>query len=128
MADDGMKLADPDVIGEVIDGEAVLINLATGCYYSVRGAGAQLLQQLLDGVSLEAVRSAHAATIAEVDRFIDELVSEAILQPTPASSASGATTVEGDLVLERFTDMQELLLLDPIHDVSSAGWPNLPSN
>jgi hypothetical protein len=26
-------------------------------------------------------------------------------------------------VLERYTDMQELLLLDPIHDVDQTGWP-----
>jgi hypothetical protein len=27
-------------------------------------------------------------------------------------------------VLERYTDMQELLLLDPIHDVDESGWPH----
>jgi hypothetical protein len=25
--------------------------------------------------------------------------------------------------LTKFTDMQDLLLLDPIHDVGSGGWP-----
>jgi hypothetical protein len=27
-------------------------------------------------------------------------------------------------VLERYTDMQELLFLDPIHDVDESGWPH----
>ncbi len=26
-------------------------------------------------------------------------------------------------VLESYSDMQDLLLLDPIHDVDDAGWP-----
>ncbi len=26
-------------------------------------------------------------------------------------------------VLETFSDMQEILLLDPVHDVDKAGWP-----
>ena len=31
-------------------------------------------------------------------------------------------------VLEKFTDMAELLLLDPIHEVDDSGWPNKPPN
>ena len=27
-------------------------------------------------------------------------------------------------ILNKYNDMQELLLLDPIHDVDEAGWPN----
>jgi hypothetical protein len=27
-------------------------------------------------------------------------------------------------VLEKFTDMHDLLLMDPIHEVSDAGWPH----
>jgi hypothetical protein len=26
--------------------------------------------------------------------------------------------------LNKYTDMQELLLLDPVHEVSEAGWPS----
>ena len=29
--------------------------------------------------------------------------------------------------IERFTDMQELLLLDPIHEVDDTGWPHTPA-
>ena len=30
--------------------------------------------------------------------------------------------------LSKFGDMQDLLLLDPIHDVDQQGWPNSPEN
>jgi hypothetical protein len=29
-------------------------------------------------------------------------------------------------VLHKFTDMQDLLLVDPVHDVGDAGWPHRP--
>jgi hypothetical protein len=28
-------------------------------------------------------------------------------------------------VLQKYTDMEDMLLLDPIHDVDETGWPNL---
>jgi hypothetical protein len=28
-------------------------------------------------------------------------------------------------VLQKYTDMQDLLLLDPIHDTDETGWPNI---
>jgi hypothetical protein len=31
-------------------------------------------------------------------------------------------------VLNKYTDMQELLLLDPIHDVNAQGWPESPES
>ena len=30
--------------------------------------------------------------------------------------------------LERFTDMEDLLLLDPVHDVEEMGWPHVNPN
>jgi hypothetical protein len=30
--------------------------------------------------------------------------------------------------LSRFDDMQEMLLLDPIHDVAETGWPHRPAD
>jgi hypothetical protein len=29
-------------------------------------------------------------------------------------------------MLQKFTDMQDLLLLDPIHEVDESGWPRVP--
>jgi hypothetical protein len=31
-------------------------------------------------------------------------------------------------VLEKFTDMQDLILLDPVHEVDERGWPHVPRN
>jgi hypothetical protein len=30
-------------------------------------------------------------------------------------------------ILEKFTDLATMLLLDPVHDVNEEGWPHLPA-
>ncbi len=65
--------------------------------------------------------------------LIDELVAESLIVPAkdaPVGASSeplGTAGPEAPFVLpvlERYTDMQELLLLDPIHDVDESGWPH----
>jgi len=46
--------------------------------------------------------------------------------PSPASTRKPSLLADAPFVLpvlERYTDMQELLLIDPIHDVDETGWP-----
>jgi hypothetical protein len=30
-------------------------------------------------------------------------------------------------LFEKFTDMEAMLLLDPVHDVDDEGWPHMPA-
>jgi hypothetical protein len=49
--------------------------------------------------------------------------------PRPADSASSASSLPTEFVapvLSKYTDMQEFMLIDPIHDVEEeAGWPHV---
>jgi hypothetical protein len=127
----------PPVIHQTLDGEVIVVNLDTGTYYSITGSGTQIWTALLDGVSSDAVAAAarqrYAATPdAEeaVRAFVELLVDEQLLAPAAATAASEPSEVlagSADFApprLERYTDMQELLMLDPIHDVDEQGWPN----
>ena len=42
---------------------------------------------------------------------------------TTQTTASGETSPFVTPTLSRYTEMQDLLLLDPIHDVDDSGWP-----
>ena len=45
----------------------------------------------------------------------------------PAASAPVEATERAPFVtprLERYTDMQDIILLDPVHKVDSQGWPH----
>jgi hypothetical protein len=130
----------PDVVMESFEGELVLVQMKSGNYYSLQGS-APLIWDLIDhGRSVEDTGdylvARHQGDEAEVRRsvhdLVEELVAESLIVPAtsgaPTASVETPGTVQPDRpfvppVLERYTDMQELLLLDPIHDVDQTGWP-----
>ncbi len=128
------------VVYETIDGEVIIINLESGSYYSIVGTGAILWAFIASGVTLEALQEAaagtfsgDAATIQDgVNSFIDELLAEEILTlasgigsgQTAALSEQPAGGVFTTPALTIHTNMSDLLLLDPIHDVDEQGWPS----
>ena len=137
-------LRSPAVVHEVIDGEAVIINLESGAYFSADGAGAVAWQLVAGGASAADLATmladryeGEAAAIAEAaTRFVDLLQREGLIRPARDGDAdgpgpapappAGAKPALAGLELRVFTDLQELLLLDPIHDVDETGWPALP--
>jgi hypothetical protein len=130
----------PDVVMESFEGELVLVQMKSGNYYSLQGS-APIIWDLIDnGSSVEDIgdylAAHHAADAEEVKRsaknLVEELVTESLIVPvdsaSPDASAktpspSGSDTPFVPPVLERYTDMQELLLLDAIHYVDETGWP-----
>ena len=132
----------PKVVAEVFeDDEIVIVNLDSGNYYSLDGSGAVLWNALAAGGSVAAMVAALAGryrgdraqmeTAASV--LLEELLRESLIVPAgeaPASAAgeaapTGPSSAFVPPALQRYTDMQDLLLLDPIHDVDETGWPNI---
>lgn len=131
------RVLKPEVVADVIDGEAVIMNLKSGQYYSSQGTGSDCWEALAAGHSigqivdrLSGVYSESRETIeAAVESFVAELVANGLVEPNEAPPASGIAhlSVNGTRfeppVLHAYSDMQDLLMLDPIHDVDAAGWP-----
>jgi hypothetical protein len=124
------------VIHEKFDDETVIVNLETGCYYSLQGTGDAVWAHAAAGLSqaeivarFSASFDAPAGEIGEtISEFLEKLVGEQLLEA--ADAASGGVTpalVGGAFVppsLQKYTDMEELLQLDPIHEVDELGWPS----
>jgi hypothetical protein len=118
---------------EVIDGEAVVINLETGNYYGMTGISSQLWQWVAEGVSrreiLDALAPLTAEQEGEVDRFLESLVAEGILEAGSGLHAAEPLAKYNapyeTPAFVKHNDMQNLLLSDPIHDVDETGWPHL---
>ena len=134
------RVASENVHSQVFDDEVVVIDMASGLYFSLRGAAVDVWA----AVSREATRDdivtalqtryeapdGHVAAAA--DDCLGELVGHGLIvvdhgaidtdapEDAPTPGAAGPFV---EPVIERFTDMRELLLLDPIHDVSESGWP-----
>jgi len=133
------------VVHETIDGETILIQLDTGTYYSLLGTGAEIWRLASNGHSIAAIvaelqrRYAGAAAVeVAAEGLIEDLLAERLIELDPnknGADGDGAPPVVGEIgelefvppVLERYTDMQYFLLLDPIHEADEAdGWPNQP--
>lgn len=127
------------VAHERVEDEVIAINLAAGTYFSLRDSAADAWTLLIDGGDLEIVSAALADAhdleaeeiTADVRAFIDALVEEGLLTEEPDEPAVPVflSNVSGQYVapiIERYDDMEELLLLDPIHEVDDAGWPVIP--
>ena len=125
----------PKFLIENFDGEAVLVNVESGFYYSLSGSGPEILSMLDSGMSIDEVaaalgdKSGAPAHVRElVASFAQRLLDESILiprtsQPASAPPAHGAVAFAPPEIT-KFEDMRDILLLDPIHQVDEvAGWP-----
>jgi hypothetical protein len=129
----------PNVVAEVFEGEVVVVDLVSGRYFSLLGTGALIWDLLSRGhrvgdIAEQLVRSHAEGGVdipAAVGDFIESLVAaDLIVQADPSSAVQMDEVVVltdkapfASPTLETFSDLQDILLLDPIHEVDAAGWP-----
>ena len=129
------------VVAEIIDGEAVIMDLKSGNYFSTDETGGVVWQWIEEGLTysqmLGALNEKFAADRAQViktlapflsDLLSHQLVSEEVVEdgaPLNGAAMSALDKLSSFSVpmLNVYSDMKDLLLLDPIHDVSEVGWP-----
>ena len=130
------------VAHQLVAGEVIAINFVDGAYFSMRATAGEIWQMLSSGVPLVTVVTHYcdqsggpADTMeGEIRAFASELVTAGLLLPVDERAAAepGARVDVGALAryespqLEKFEDMADLIMLDPVHDVSGAGWPHVP--
>ena len=135
-----VRINAPNVVSEHFEREVVVVNLESGCYFSLLGSAPTIWHQLEAGATriddlLEEVSQGYDCTGFEerelTASFLKQLLDQALIVPTELteqfieeSKPSLDTPPQFEPpVLEVFTDLQDILLLDPIHDVDDAGWP-----
>ncbi|MCG3176714.1 MAG: hypothetical protein MOGMAGMI_01675 [Candidatus Omnitrophica bacterium] len=137
----------PSVLDEIIEHEVILIDLDKGVYYNTEHAGADIWRGLKSGWDDAAIAEYIACRYSigtemarkSVDDFIRTLESEQLIIKDP--EARGGRTMEPRLEetgaplpfelprIFKYTDLKELLLLDPIHDIdTSERPPRTPEN
>jgi hypothetical protein len=131
------RVNSPFVISETIQGETIIIHLNTGTYYSLQGSGAEVWESIAGAATAAEIATDLAARYpvaaeeaeATVNALIADLQAEELIvasdaterESAPAPAAAGGEFVAPSLA--KFTDMQDLVLLDPVHEVSETGWP-----
>jgi len=135
------RVNSPQVILETFADEVVIVNLESGNYYSIDKVGAEIWALLAGSATVPHIVShvgqRYLAPEAEIERtlhaWVEQLLAENLLVPvasadTPEPPALAEVSEKLPFeppVLQKYTDMQELLLLDPIHEVDDTGWPNI---
>lgn len=119
---------DSDVAAKVVEGEAILINLTSGLYYSMDKVGGLVWSMIVHGSSVEQVAEAvadrYSVPVAQaredVRRLVRELLDEnliALSMGSPAAVAPAGTAANSQLYetpkLTRFDDMADMFALDP---------------
>ncbi len=129
-----MFILNPRLASDIFDGEYIIANLDTGLYYSIQGSAVALVNALPFEASepvilrLAEALPDHADTIQkELTGIFRELLNEDIIREGVASipGEPNPTLIPDRYIPSRFNryaDMQDLLMLDPIHDVDEDGW------
>lgn len=134
----GTYCTNPDALHETIDGETIIIDLATGTYYSLRGSAPAIWHALAEGASVETtVEHLHSLydTVPDeiavrVEAFLGELEAEGLIALGTGPAAPVPATDEQERLpfeppeLEKYEDLQDIILLDPVHKVDDRGWPH----
>jgi hypothetical protein len=122
-----LRANEPEIAAKVVDGEAIIINVLTGAYYSMDGVGAVIWSLIESGCSNQQITESIAASYgvsqehvrADLERLSSRLLEERIVlivggSPAPAvpSLPPPAHAYEPPR-LNLYTDMEDLLAIDP---------------
>lgn len=139
--ENGFAINTSKIVYDTLDGEVIIINFETGNYYSMNSMGKEIWNFLEANLSYNEIADAIAKNYAgrpegfkeELSEFIENLKKEELIYEEASNKADKKITTEA-LTTEKlkyekpgffkYTDMKEMLLLDPIHDVDETGWPS----
>ena len=138
MSESDYVLNKPYVVSERLDGEVVAIANQSGKYFSLGNTAADIWYLLQNPTSrknwLEILSSNYESVPesaeGEIQSFLSQILEEGLIRAEVISSSDvvvlPSDSVRGKWVkptLIIFDDLQDLLLVDPIHDTTEAGWP-----
>ena len=120
---------DASVAAKVIDGEAIIMNLTSGAYYSMTGTGAAVWTLVEQGHTLSGIAAALSQAYqvplttvsSDVETLANELILESLVREIEDANGTGAAPTLDAAAresyvapeLNKYTDMQDLLALDP---------------
>jgi hypothetical protein len=139
----------PQVVHDTIEGETILINLKNGNYYSFDKIGAVIWEIIekkgdvnkLVNILTKKFNKQGEKIESAIDHFISSLLQEnLVVQSTEQASEVLMLSDEIEAlvnerisdfeppVMNKYSDMKDMLLLDPIHDTDEKGWPSGKDN
>jgi hypothetical protein len=120
---------------ERIEGELILISMDSGKYYSATGTAADIFYLIENKTPISKFNEVLEKKFTQFDdseilRFVEKILSENLIEPclTPNTDLvdlpddyQRGKWVSPNII--EFSDLQDLILVDPVHDASLNGWP-----
>jgi len=122
---------------ERIEGELIIISMDTGKYFSASGPAADILHLVASGNNVDEILSkleevfAEKIEVQDIANILKVALQENLLEPYVGNESDVQNTVPEDYIrtnwstpnILEFSDLQDLILVDPVHDASLEGWP-----
>ena len=134
-----IKILDQNIIYELMDTEGILLDIERGIYYSLNNSGRNIWSLIDTDCTGEEIakhisnhyRVPQETIQSELEGFINTLRDEGLIEVTndntSVESKASSTELNGSVYetpqLDVYTDLQDLLMIDPIHEVDYKGWP-----
>jgi len=136
------KINFPRIALETIDDETIIIDFETGLYFTAKDEASLILMLIYENYNKEQIidyiesnYTCNNTIYYLIDNFINLIESHNIIIKTDKNSIAEIKNVSNlnskpiiktfnTPTLQIFSDMKDMLLLDPIHDVKNEGWPN----
>jgi hypothetical protein len=137
------RRAGAHIVSESIQGEVIIVNLLQGVYYSITGSGPQIWECICNGYSIEKIAELLRTEFLNVPEdvtdkitnFAAKLAEDSLIQhcegdpqpidqPVVSEPSNGVRKQFEEPAISKFNDMEEVLILDPVHDFDESGWPN----
>lgn len=125
-----------DVVHETFDGDAVVLDLASGRYFGFSDSGSCVWEALIAHVSAASLvgRACGSGVITaeDLEAFVGRLGEYGLLSPAPEVVATALSpelaarlaAARDGLKIDMHDELADLVMVDPIHDVDEpAGWP-----
>ena len=127
-----------EVAHERLDGEVIAVHLPSGRYFSMCATSADLWFLVSSGVVRgswrEILEKEYLSAVPQEDLdlfatmcfefgLVKEATDDAVLVPSATLPDDMARTGWTSPTIEAFDDLQDLILVDPVHETSDFGWP-----
>ena len=135
------KIASPEIASERLDGEVILVSLESGKYFNFNGTASDVFWMIERGVpreKWEELLSRYFNNSDSMTHDINVLVSKLLTSRIITQSSADPITLTSNEYelpndykrdkwispeLTEFSDLKDLILVDPVHDTSLEGWP-----
>lgn len=133
------RLNDGKMFFDMADNQAIIIDSTTGVYYAMNTLASVVFEQLTKAANpgsmievLEKLPDCPADIAFQLEAFIEQVLEKELLLPCDQAAEDTVLIPAEALVdgfvfeLDVFTDAQDIMMADPVHDVEiGQGWPVL---